>query len=87
MKFDAAKSARLPNVALEAGYTALNETPAAQVDLLGQSLQMPLAQRESAAYRAMATLPLYTGVRITRGIDAATAGLEAARLGETADGQ
>ncbi len=84
---DAAKSARLPNVALEAGYTALNETPAAQVDLLGQSLQMPLAQRESAAYKAMATLPLYTGGRITRGINAATAGLEAARLGETADGQ
>ena len=84
---EAAKSARLPNVALEAGYTALNETPAAQVDLLGQSLQMPLAQRESAAYKAMATLPLYTGGRITRGIDAAMAGLEAARLSETADGQ
>lgn len=84
---EAAKSARLPNVALEAGYTALNETPAAQVDLLGQSLQMPLAQRESAAYKAIATLPLYTGGRITRGIDAATAGLEAARLGETADAQ
>lgn len=84
---DAAKSARLPNVALEAGYTALGETPAAQVDFFGQSLQMPLAQRESAAYKAMATLPLYTGGRIARGIDAATAGLDAARLGETADGQ
>ncbi|MBI2748777.1 MAG: TolC family protein [Burkholderiales bacterium] len=83
----AAKSARLPNVALEAGYTALGETPAAQVDFFGQSLQMPLAQRDSAAYRAMATLPLYTGGRIARGIDAATAGLDAARLGETADGQ
>ncbi|MBE0454709.1 MAG: TolC family protein [Roseovarius sp.] len=84
---EAAKSARLPNVALEAGYTALGETPAAQVDFFGQSLQMPLAQRESAAYKAMATLPLYTGGRITRGINAATAGLEAARLGETADEQ
>ena len=84
---DAAKATRLPNVALEAGYTALGETPAAQVDFFGQSLQMPLAQRESAAYKAMATLPLYTGGRITRGINAATAGLEAARLGETADGQ
>ena len=84
---EAAKSARLPNVALEAGYTALNETPAAQVDFFGQSLQMPLAQRESAAYKAMATLPLYTGGRIARGIDAATAGLDAARLGEAADAQ
>lgn len=84
---DAAKSARLPNVALEAGYTALGETPAAKVDFFGQSLQMPLAQRDSAAYRAMATLPLYTGGRIERGIDAATAGMDAARLGETADAQ
>ena len=84
---EAAKSARLPNVALEAGYTALGETPAAQVDFFGQSLQMPLAQKDSAAYRAMATLPLYTGGRIARGIDAATAGLDAARLGESADAQ
>ena len=84
---DAAKSARLPNVALEAGYTALGETPAARVDFFGQSLQMPLAQKDSAAYRAMATLPLYTGGRIERGIDAATAGMDAARLGEAADAQ
>lgn len=84
---EAAKSARLPNVALEAGYTALGETPAAKVDFFGQSLQMPLAQKNSAAYRAMATLPLYTGGRIERGIDAATAGMDAARLGEAADAQ
>jgi outer membrane protein TolC len=84
---EAAKAARLPNLALEAGYTALGETPAARVDFFGQSLQMPLAQKGSAAYRAMATLPLYTGGRITRGIDAATAGLDAARLGESADTQ
>lgn len=84
---EAAKSARLPNVALEAGYTALSETPAARAEFFGQSLQMPLAQRDSTAYRAMATLPLYTGGRIERGIDAATAGMEAARLGESADAQ
>lgn len=84
---DAAKAARLPNLALEAGYTALSETPAAKVGFLGQSLQMPLAQKDSTAYRAMATLPLYTGGRITRGIDAATAGLDGARLGETAEAQ
>jgi outer membrane protein TolC len=84
---EAAKSARLPNVALETGYTALDKTPAARAEFFGQSLQMPLAQKDSAAYRAMATLPLYTGGRITRGIDAATAGLDAARLGESADAQ
>lgn len=84
---EAARSSRLPGVSLEAGYTALDKTPAFRADLLGQQLQMPMAQRESAAYKAMATLPLYTGGRIERGIDAAAAGLEAARLGETADVQ
>lgn len=84
---EAAKSARLPNVSLEAGYTALDKTPAAKAEFFGQSLQMPLAQKESGAYKAMATLPLYTGGRIERGIEAAAAGLEAARLGETGDVQ
>ncbi|MFZ2629181.1 MAG: TolC family protein [Rugosibacter sp.] len=84
---EAARSVRLPNVALEAGYTALDNTPAAKVDFFGQSLQMPLAQRESAAYKAMASLPLYTGGRIERGIDAAAASLNAAKLGEAGDVQ
>jgi outer membrane protein TolC len=84
---EAAKSARLPNVALEAGYTALDNTPAAKAEFFGQSLQMPLAQKESGAYKAMATLPLYTGGRIGRGIDAAAAALEASRSGETGDVQ
>lgn len=79
---EAAKSARLPNVALEAGYTALDNTPAAKAEFFGQSLQMPLAQRESMAYKAMVTLPLYTGGRIERGIDAAVASRDAAKLAE-----
>lgn len=84
---EAAKSARLPGVSLEAGYTALDNTPAANAEFFGQALQMPLAQRESGAYKAMATLPLYTGGRIARGIDAAVAALEASRSGETGDAQ
>lgn len=84
---EAAKSARLPQVALEASYTAIDKTPTARVEFFDQSLQMPLAQRDSASYRAMATLPLYTGGRITRGIDAATADMDAAKLGETTDAQ
>ncbi len=83
----AAKSARLPNVALEAGYTALDKTPAAKAGFFGQSLEMPLSQRDSFAYKAMATLPLYTGGRIERGIEAATSAFEAAKLGETGDAQ
>ncbi|MFZ2391306.1 TolC family protein [Rhodoferax sp.] len=84
---EAARSARLPNVALEAGYTALDNTPTAKAEFFGQSLQMPLAQKESGAYKAMASLPLYTGGRIERGIDAAAASLDAAKLGETGDVQ
>lgn len=84
---EAARSNRLPNVSVEASYTALDNAPAFKAGLLGQSLQMPMAQQNSAAYKAMATLPLYTGGRIERGIDAAAAGLEAARQGETADVQ
>ncbi|MFA5732129.1 MAG: TolC family protein [Acidithiobacillus sp.] len=82
---EAAKSARLPNVVLEAGYTALDNTPGAKADFFGQSLQMPLGQKDSFAYKAMATLPLYTGGRIGRNIDAAAAGVDAAKLGEAAD--
>lgn len=82
-----AKSARLPNVALEAGYTALDKTPAAKAGFFGQSLEMPLSQRDSFAYKAMATLPLYTGGRIERGIEAANSAFEAAKLGETGDAQ
>lgn len=84
---DAARSSRLPNLALEAGYTTLSEPLAFRAELLGQSLQLPVSQQDSAAYKAMAILPLYTGGRIGRGIDAAAAGLDAARLGETADVQ
>jgi outer membrane protein TolC len=84
---EAAKSARLPNVSLEAGYTALDNTPTAKADFLGQSLQMPLAQKDSTAYKAMASLPLYTSGRIERGIEAATASWGAAKLGEDGDVQ
>jgi outer membrane protein TolC len=86
-QLEAAQSTRLPSVSLEAGYTALDNTPTSKADLLGQSLQMPVAQRESVVYKAMATLPLYTGGRIEGGIDAAAASLEAARLGEAGDVQ
>lgn len=84
---EAARSARLPNVVIEAGRTVLDNTPTLRADLLGQSLQMPVAQRISTAYKAMATLPLYTGGRIERGIDAAALMLEAAKLSESGDEQ
>lgn len=84
---EAARSSRLPSVSLEAGYTALDKTPAAKAGFFGQPLEMPLSQRDSFAYKAMAMLPLYTGGRIERGIEAATSAFEAAKLGETGHAQ
>ena len=80
---EASKAARLPSVGVEAGYTSMNVEPA----LMFGSAQVPTAQKDSTAYKAMAVLPIYTGGRIERGIDAASASLEAARYGEIGDAQ
>ena len=80
---EASKLARLPSVGVEAGYTALDVEPA----LMFGSAQVPTAQKDSTAYKAMAVLPIYTGGRIERSIDAAKASLEAARFGEIGDAQ
>jgi len=83
----AAKAARLPGVSLEAGYTILNNEPTTRVELGGTSQQFAVAEQDSYAYRAMATLPLYTGGRIKYGIEASKAGLDAAGYGEAGEGQ
>ncbi len=83
----AAESARLPGVVLDAGYTILNNEPALRVELGGASQQFVVAERESYAYRAMATLPLYTSGRIRNGIGASKAGLDAAGYGESGEVQ
>jgi len=76
---EAAKSARYPSLNIESGYTILNEAPAAVVSIPNvPATQMPTAEDRSLAYKTMATLPLYTGGRISSGIDAASAGLEGA---------
>jgi outer membrane protein len=80
---DASKSARLPSIGVEAGYTAFDVEPALKFG----SAQVPMAQKDSTAYKAMAALPIYTGGRIERSIDAANASLEAARSGEIGDVQ
>ncbi|MFZ2950084.1 MAG: TolC family protein [Desulfuromonadaceae bacterium] len=85
--FEAAKSGRLPNVVLEAGYFVLDNTPELKAQLAGQSMQIPLAQQNGATYKTMATLPLYTGGRITSGINAAAVALDAAKFGEIGDRQ
>jgi outer membrane protein TolC len=83
----AAKSARLPVLATGVDYFALTNLPELKADLLSQSFQIPLAQRNSVLYDATATLPIYTGGRIEHGIAAAASSLQAAKLNETADEQ
>ena len=81
---DAARGARHPRLQLESGYTVLDHEPAARVDLPPLPIsQIPQAEDQSLSYSATVTVPLYTGGRITRGIDAAQAGLDAAAAQET----
>jgi outer membrane protein TolC len=86
-QLEAAKSARLPVVSLEAGYTALDDEPAVSTSVGGPPIEFPMAEKESLAYQAMATLPLYTSGRIRHGIDAADAQLQASRTREMAKSQ
>lgn len=81
----AAKALRLPDLSLEGGYTVMDNAPVAVVDfsIPGLTLDgLPLAEDNSFAYQATARLPLFTSGRISRAIDAAGAGLKAARADE-----
>lgn len=75
----AAKAARLPNLTVGAGYTALENDPEAKVNFAGLSTQFPLAEKESYSYQAMTVLPLYTGGQISSSINAASASLQASK--------
>ncbi len=71
----AAKSARLPGLALEAGYTALDNAPEIKTGFGS----FAAGEEESLSYKATATVPIYTSGRISSGIDAAEASLKASR--------
>jgi outer membrane protein len=75
----AARGRRLPTLSLEAAYTRLDTTPAISLSLpqLG-TMELPIAEDSFAFSRATVTLPLYTHGKITSGIAAASALLEAA---------
>lgn len=78
----AARALALPQVSVEALYTRLSDQPAMNLDLSKFGLPatvLPLADQEFGAYRVGATLPIYTGGRISHSIDAADQGLAAAR--------
>lgn len=66
---DAAQRKRLPSVDLQANYMRLEESP----QMRFMHMQMPLAKDETHGYGAVATLPIFTGGRITQGVRAAEA--------------
>lgn len=73
----AAKAVRLPGLSLESGYTARDKEPQLKATLGPSTIAIPVENQYSLAYQATASLPLYTGGRITSGIDASTAMLKA----------
>ena len=81
----AAQAARLPRVAVQAGYSMLDTEPAARANLGPAPLQFPVAEKNSLSWQAMATLPLYTSGRIRAGIEAAGAALRASQTREAGE--
>ncbi|WP_029919710.1 TolC family protein [Nevskia soli] len=81
----AAQGLSLPSINAQGGYFHLDQPPAAilQVPPLG-TLEMPLIQQDVRAYQLTASLPLFTGGRITGAVHAAAAAADAAAQSETA---
>jgi len=75
----AAKSARLPNLSVAAGYTAMENDLAAKASLGGVNVDVPMGERESHSYQATVSLPIYTSGKISGGINAASSVLSASR--------
>jgi len=78
-----AQGQRLPDLTVASGYTQLNESPAAKAQFLGQSAQFTTAQAGSVKAQAIASLPIFTSGRISHGIEAAEAVLQAAQHHES----
>lgn len=78
-RLKSAKAARLPSISVGVGYTALQDTPASQVNFGGGNIQFPVAENESLAYKAMTVLPIYTSGQIAGHIDAASSALLASK--------
>ncbi len=76
-KLESARSARLPEVTLGAGYTALDNAPASKAHFGPTPTTFPIGEKNSLSYQAQASIPLYTSGRIRHGIEAADAALGA----------
>lgn len=78
-----AQGARLPRLSLEGGYTALDNAPAMVAIFPPFPPQrLTLGPDQYYSYQGTLSVPLYTSGRLTRGMDAARAGVNAARQDE-----
>jgi outer membrane protein TolC len=79
---EAARGLALPKATASSSYTVLSKEPAARIGLptlpgIALPDQMPLSERTYATHALQATLPVYTGGRITAAINAADIGVQA----------
>lgn len=82
-QLQATENQRLPTLNVSSGYTQFSETPTAKTDIGGRTALFSMAQPGSVKAQAIASLPIYTGGKITHNINAAQAALEAAQSNET----
>jgi outer membrane protein len=82
-QLNSAKGQRLPEFNVSSGYTQRSETPGAVTQIDGRTAQFNTAQPGSMDAEAIATLPIYTGGRISHDINAAEASFQAAQHNET----
>ena len=81
-QLQAAEGQNLPDLNVGTGYTQYNETPSAKTNIEGKATQFAMQQMGSVKAQAMATLPIYTGGKITHNINAAQATLDATQANE-----
>jgi outer membrane protein len=81
LSLEAAKSARIPSLTLESGYTVLNNAPAAIIS--GAAIKdLPTGEDKYLSYKAMINMPIFTGGRISESIFSAGSGLNSAKQDE-----
>ncbi len=81
---DAARGRRLPTVTLSANHLRLDRELGMNVSLFGFSASVPITDDKTTGFAASAALPLFTGGRITKTIEAGEAGAKSAELTEAA---
>ena len=81
-QLQATENQRLPTLNVSSGYTQYSETPTAKTDIGGRTALFSMAQPGSFKAQAIASLPIYTGGKITHNINAAQAALEATQSNE-----